>query len=91
MDDMETDSSVLEASPVHEDTSTDHVTSHVTSRRTADQVSISAKAAGLTGTTGPIQLLHFSTHLNSDDVKLLEMPIDVLRALKQGEKYVVMF
>ena len=79
-----TDYSVMEE--MDTDSSTGHVTDHVTSRRTADQVSLSAKAAGLGGTTGPIQLLHFSTQLNSDDVRLLEMPSDVLRALKQGEK-----
>ena len=54
--------------------------------RTADQVSLSAKAAGLTNTTGPVQLLHFSTQLNSDEIKLLEVPSNVLQALKQGDK-----
>ena len=54
--------------------------------RTADQVSLSAKAAGLTNTTGPVQLLHFSAQLNSDEIKLLEVPSNVLQALKQGDK-----
>lgn len=59
---------------------------HMTPRRTADQVSLSAKAAGLTDTTGPIQLLHFCHQLNSDEIQLLEVPTDVLQALKQGDK-----
>ena len=57
--------------------------------RTVDQVALSAKAAGLTNTTGPVQLLHFSAQLNSDEIKLLEVPGNVLQALKQGDKYVV--
>ena len=54
--------------------------------RTADQVESSAKAAGLTNTTGPIQLLHFGLQLNSDDVKLLELPHEVLTAVRSGQK-----
>ena len=54
--------------------------------RTADQVALSAKAAGLTNTTGPVQLLRFSEQLNSDEIKLLEVPSNVLQALKQGDR-----
>ena len=54
--------------------------------RTADQVALSANAAGLTNTTGPVQLMHFSTQLNLDEIKLLEVPSNVLQALKQGDK-----
>ena len=54
--------------------------------RTADQVESSAKAAGLTNTRGPIQLLHFGPQLNSDDIKLLELPHEVLTAVSGGQK-----
>ena len=66
----------------HQDTTT--TAAAVT--RTADQVALSAKAAGLTNTTGPVQLLHFGAQLNSDEIKLLEVPSNVLQALKQGDK-----
>ena len=79
MEEMDT-SSVMESPPSSEGAPQ--------KTRTADQVVLSAKAAGLTSTTGPVQLLHFSAQLNSDDVRLLEVPCNVLQALKQGDKYV---
>ena len=77
----------LEAPPTNKDDATP--SSHdgtAPPRRTADQVSVSAKAAGLTNSAGPIQLLHFSAPLNSDDIRLLEVPNDLLQALEQGER-----
>lgn len=57
--------------------------------RTVDQVESSAKAAGLTNTRGPVQLLHFGPQLNSDDIKLLELPHEVLTAVSGGQKVVI--
>ena len=71
----------------HQDsTGTGDITASAMTTRTADQVALSAKAAGLSNTTGPVQLLHFSAQLNSDEIKLLEVPSNVLQALKQGDK-----
>lgn len=55
-------------------------------RRTPEQVEEVAKAAGLTGTCGPTQLLHFGPRLNTEEVKLLELPEDVLGALRSGQR-----
>lgn len=54
--------------------------------RTSDQVKAAAQAAGLTSTQGPVQLLKFSSQLNCDDYKLLEVPPQVLSSLSKGEK-----
>ena len=56
--------------------------------RTAEQVSKAAQTAGLTNTRGPVQLLQFSSSLNSDEIKLLETPPDVLTSLSKGQTYV---
>lgn len=58
-------------------------------RRTAEEVRLSAQAAGLsssTGTVGPVQLLHFSPHLHSEEIRLLELNQPILSALKAGDK-----
>ncbi len=55
-------------------------------QRTAEEVSASARAAGLVGCVGPVQLLHFSPHLHSEDIRLLEVHGPVLSALTRGEK-----
>ena len=56
-------------------------------QRTAEEVTASAKAAGLVVEGGgPVQLLHFSPHLHSEDIKLLEVHGPVLSTLTQGEK-----
>ena len=94
MEEMDIGNAVSESPPSGEDTSTitpdppapPHQGGQGT--RTADQVALSSKAAGLTDTTGPVQLLHFSAQLNSDEIKLLEVPKNVLQALKRGDKYV---
>ena len=79
-------SSSLQPPTSSEDNSTPSSHSETVVRRTAEQVSLSAKAAGLTNTTGPVQLLHFSSPLNSDNIRLLEVPGDLLQTLKQGQK-----
>jgi len=55
-------------------------------RRSAEHVEASAKAAGLTQPCGPIQLLHFSPQLNSEEIKLLEIPHEVLSEIRSGQK-----
>ena len=55
-------------------------------RRSAEHVEASAKAAGLTQPCGPVQLLYFSPQLNSEEIKLLEIPHEVLSELRSGQK-----
>eukprot|EP00731_Ephydatia_muelleri_P018420 Em0011g460a len=55
------------------------------SRRTEEEVHVQAQAAGLARSHGPVQLLRFSSHLNAQDLKLMELPCDVLEALKKGD------
>ena len=85
MEDMDT-TSMSESPPTTSEDASAASPDHISSSRTAEQVSLSAKAAGLTDTTGPVQLLHFCDQLNSDEVRLLEVPSSVLQALKQGDK-----
>lgn len=54
--------------------------------RTLEEVSQSAEAAGLLSSVGPVQLLHFSSQLNSEDVRIMEIEEPVLAALRRGEK-----
>lgn len=54
------------------------------SRRSAEEVSPMARAAGLTGSGGTG--LHFSSQLHSEELQLLEIHGPVLSALKGGEK-----
>ena len=56
------------------------------SRRTEEEVHVQAQAAGLARSHGPVQLLRFSSHLNAQDLKLMELPCDVLEALKKGDR-----
>ncbi len=56
--------------------------------RTSDQVKSAAQAAGLANTEGPVQLLKFSSKLNYDDYKLLEVPPQVISSLSKGERFV---
>ena len=46
---------------------------------------VTAKAAGLTVTKGPVQVLKFTEQLNSDDVKLFELPSQLLITLEAGD------
>ncbi len=55
--------------------------------RTAEQVEASVQAAGLGSSHGPTQLLHFSPQLNTEEVKLLELPEEVLGALRRGQRW----
>lgn len=61
-------------------------TLHTPPKRTAAEVCASAKAAGLVEGIGPVQLLHFSPYLHTEDVKLLEVHGPVLSTLTRGEK-----
>ena len=58
--------------------------------RKRSEVKAAARAAGLSvrdGVAG-VQLLRFAEQLNSDELRLLELPHDVLHALKSGERSV---
>lgn len=57
-------------------------------QRTAEEVVASASAAGLTGSVGSVQLLHFSQHLHSEEMRLMEVHGPVLEALRNGDKYI---
>lgn len=57
--------------------------------RQASEVESAATAAGLVRGKGPTQLLHFSSCLNAEDIRLLELPPDVLAALREGDRVVV--
>ena len=53
--------------------------------RSEEQVAETAKAAGLTVTKGPVQVLKFTEQLNSDDLKLFELPAELLGTLEAGD------
>ena len=55
-------------------------------RRTLEEVSRTADAAGLRGSVGGVQLLHFSQDLHSEDIRIMELEKPVLSALRNGEK-----
>lgn len=55
------------------------------SSRTKEEVAERAKAAGLTATKGPVQALKFTEQLNLDDVKLFELPSELLATLQAGD------
>ena len=55
-------------------------------RQSAEQVEALAKAAGLPQSCGPIQLLNFSPLLNCEEIKLLEIPHEVLSVVRSGQK-----
>ena len=56
-------------------------------KRTAEDVNASATAAGLSGSSvGPVQLLHFSPHLHSEEIRLMEVQGPILAALRNGDK-----
>ena len=57
-------------------------------RRTLSDVQAAASAAGLASTSGPAQLLHFGRELNTEDLKLMEVPADVMDALRTGQRSV---
>ncbi len=52
-----------------------------------DQVNKIADIAGLSRRKGMVQTLNFPEDLGSSEFKLLEIPNDVLGALKEGERY----
>ena len=55
--------------------------------RTREEVEAAAVAAGLSLSSGSrTELLRFSEQLNSDEVRLMEMPLEVLDAIKNGER-----
>jgi len=56
-------------------------------QRTGDMVHSSAQAAGLTHNQGPVQVLRFSPSLNTDELTLLELPVQVLESLNTGDRY----
>lgn len=63
----------------------DHISSQP-SKRTAEDVSTSAKAAGLSNSVGSVQLLQFSAQLHSEEIRLMEVHGPILSALRNGEK-----
>ena len=62
----------------------DHIPSQP--ERTEEEVTRAAEAAGLTGSEGSVQLLHFSSQLHSEEIRIMEVPKPVLEALRSGEK-----
>ena len=52
------------------------------------EVEAAARAAGLevSGGAGATQLLRFADQLNSEELRLMELPPEVLQALKHGER-----
>lgn len=58
--------------------------------RSLADVEAAAQAAGVSRSVCPVQLLQFSETLNSEDVKLLELPQEVLSALQEGQRSAVM-
>ena len=55
--------------------------------RTREQVEAAAVAAGLSLSSGRgTELLRFAEQLNSDEVRLMEMPLEVLDAMRRGER-----
>ena len=57
-------------------------------RRTLSDVQAAAKAAGLPSMPGPVQLLHFGQELNTEELKLMEVPPDIMEALRSGQRSV---
>lgn len=53
--------------------------------RSEEEVVETARAAGLTATKGPVQVLSFTDQLNSDDLKLFELPSELLTTLEAGD------
>lgn len=70
-----------------ENSSSDHA-SLQHSYRTLEEVTQSADAAGLSNSLGSVQLLHFSSQLHSEEIRIMELEEPVLSALRRGEKYV---
>ena len=54
--------------------------------RTLVEVRQAADAAGLSNSVGPVQLLHFSSQLHLEDIRIMEIEEPILTALKSGEK-----
>ena len=54
--------------------------------RTLEEVKASASAAGLSNSVGSVQLLHFSSQLHSEDIRIMEIEGPILSALRSGEK-----
>lgn len=46
-----------------------------------------AKAAGLRDQVNGVQLLEFGQHLNSQDLKLMELNDDIIEELRLGRRY----
>lgn len=55
--------------------------------RTRERVEAAAKAAGLKGQVNGVQLLEFGQHLNSQDLKLMELNDDIVEELRLGRRY----
>ena len=55
--------------------------------RTQANVEAAAEAAGLHSQHPVVQVLQFSSEMNTgDDIKLLELPATVLQALEEGQR-----
>lgn len=60
--------------------------------RKRSEVEAAARAAGVVVSTsggGATQLLRFASQLNSDELRLMELPQEVLQPLKNGDRWVV--
>ncbi|XP_065905943.1 sister chromatid cohesion protein DCC1-like isoform X2 [Dysidea avara] len=61
----------------------------MSSCRSQEEVTETARAAGVKSSKGPVQVLKFSDQLNSDDVKLFELPPKILSTLEAGDTVVL--
>ena len=58
--------------------------------RKRSEVEAAARAAGLVSDSAGAQVLRFAGQLNSNELRLMEMPREVLEALRSGERCVCM-
>ena len=75
---------------VMEETASDQQERDERGERGRSEVTAAALAAGLSVDEGApgAQVLKFAENLNSDELKLMELPHEVLGALKEGERCV---
>jgi len=57
----------------------------ISSCRSQEEVTETARVAGVKSSKGPVQVLKFSDQLNSDDIKLFELSPQLLSTLEAGD------
>ncbi len=63
-------------------------TDETLSIRSPEDVNTAANIAGIVPANIPIQLLHFTTLSDSEDIRLLQMTNEMIESLKSGQRYV---